>query len=96
MMIVEDNSFDFVVRDHLRKKFEKKVLPSSWQRSKDHLMLDMITYCSREREQGGCCQQSHRHHRDHGWPSARLQEAGWGMVGEWIPLGRPESMGFHV
>ena len=49
MMIVEDNSFDFVVRDHLRKKFDEKVLPSSWQRSKDHLMLDMImiTYCSR-------------------------------------------------
>ena len=47
MMIVEDNSFDFIVRDHLRKKFDERPMPTNWQRSDDHLMLDMITYCSR-------------------------------------------------
>ena len=47
MMIVEDNTFDFLVRDHLKKMCEERNLTLSGDSKKDQLMLDMITYCSR-------------------------------------------------
>ena len=46
-MIVEDNTFDFLVRDHLKKMCEERNLTLSGDSKKDQLMLDMITYCSR-------------------------------------------------
>ena len=46
-MIVEDNTFDFLVRDHLKKICDEKNLTLSGDPKKDQLMLDMITYCSR-------------------------------------------------
>ena len=47
MMIVEDNTFDFLVRDRLKKECEERPISLSGDPTKDHLMLDMITYCSR-------------------------------------------------
>ena len=47
MMIVEDNTFDFLVRDRLKKECEERPLSLSGDPAKDQLMLDMITYCSR-------------------------------------------------
>ena len=47
MMIVEDNTFDFLVRDRLKKECEERPISLSGDPTKDQLMLDMITYCSR-------------------------------------------------
>ena len=49
MMIVEDKTFDFLVRDRLKKECEERhLLPLSGDpRNHDQLSLDMITYCSR-------------------------------------------------
>ena len=46
-MIVEDNTFDFLVRDRLKKELEERPLSLSGDPAKDQFMLDMITYCSR-------------------------------------------------
>ena len=52
-MIVEDNTFDYLVRDHLTKECEDRHLLPFWgylnpsAQQDRQLMLDMITYCSR-------------------------------------------------
>ena len=46
-MIVEDNTFDFLVRDRLKKECEERPLLPLPHTEQHKLMLDMITYCSR-------------------------------------------------
>ena len=46
-MIVEDDTFDFLVRDRLKKECEERPLLPLPLTEQHMLMLDMITYCSR-------------------------------------------------
>ena len=46
-MLVEDNTFDFLVRDRLKKECEERPMLPLPHTEQHKLMLDMITYCSR-------------------------------------------------
>ena len=46
-MRVEDNSFDFLVRDRLRKECNDRNFSLTGDPHRDQIMLDMITYCAR-------------------------------------------------
>ena len=54
-MTVEDNTFDFLVRDRLKKECEERGISLSGDPTKDQLMLDMITYCSRGNKEEAVC-----------------------------------------
>merc|ERR1711971_696104 len=55
MGIVEDNTFDFLVRDCLKKECEERGISLSGDPTRDQLMLDMITYCSRGNKEEAVC-----------------------------------------
>ena len=62
MKIVEDNTFDFLVRDHLKKMCEERNLTLSGDSKKDQLMLDTghdnLLF---QGKQGGGSSQSQQH-----------------------------------
>ena len=47
IMTTEDNTFDFSVRDRLKKECKERNWKLSGESHEDQLLLDMITYCSR-------------------------------------------------
>ena len=51
IMSVEDNIFDFIVRDRLKKECEDRDYKLSRDYLRNSMMLDMIAYCSFGREE---------------------------------------------